>query len=731
MSADSPPELAAEPCSAAPSAASAKAPWLDRAARVYARYQGVGYALFAMWCTLYVAASFYSYLLKQTGGVWSAPLDDVFIHFDYARSFARGYPFQWCEGNGYSSGNTSLSYPVVLALGYWLGFRGQLLMLWAAAVASVSVYGFLLAAGRLVVGGSTADRDPRRALRWSRMLIPPAVLSMGALDWTLFSGMENAFHLAVWGLCLVMALRQADVDSAWRARRRAWLLGACGALLVATRPESGICVAAFAFYAAWRSRERGLARGWRPIVRIIVAAAWPAVGVLLIHAAANRILTGEWSAAGAIAKLFINDPYMSGADMLARYRSLLSYILARLLFHHFSAVKYVGLLIPLLAAVPLFSRRLRPLAVMLWFQVVGWLLIVALNNQLRWQNARYAMPTVAWLLLLAALGVGVLASRQGGAKAPWRLPGQPLRVAAAAALVGLYWWAQAPRMKDQIWFFGRASRNILDQHISAGLVLKKMGAKRILVGDAGALIYAADRPGVDLIGLGGMHDYPFARATRHGLGATIEQIERLPVDDRPDVMALYPSWWGDLPHLFGSYLSEIPVRGNVICGGPEKVLYRANWSALDRRGLPRTLAAGQRAFDQLDVADLVSERAHDYHHLSGGFGFVRYRLLEDPRDSRRDLFDAGRIVKQGQTVSMQLSLPVGAAELVVRVAPERAILFTVARAGQPLGSMTAQPSGGWQELSLPLPPEWQGKVQLALTNERGDAILYHMWIVHP
>jgi hypothetical protein len=60
---------------------------------------------------------FYAYMRVQTGGDWSAPLDDVFIHFDYARATARGYPFQWSEGNGFSSGNTSLSYPFALPSG--------------------------------------------------------------------------------------------------------------------------------------------------------------------------------------------------------------------------------------------------------------------------------------------------------------------------------------------------------------------------------------------------------------------------------------------------------------------------------------------------------------------------------------------------------------------------------------------------------------------------------------
>src|SRR4051812_2112413 len=163
---------------------------LDRAVARWERIDGVLYPVFAGAAVLYAALTFYGSMHRQTHGAWSAPLDDVFIHFDYARATARGYPFQWSEGNGFSSGNTSLLYPFVLAVGYLVGFRGLSIMLWAAVVACASTFGFLLAAGRLT--GPLG--------RWAKYLIPPAVLSLGALDWSLFSGMENAFHLGMWGL---------------------------------------------------------------------------------------------------------------------------------------------------------------------------------------------------------------------------------------------------------------------------------------------------------------------------------------------------------------------------------------------------------------------------------------------------------------------------------------------------------------------------------------------------
>src|SRR5512141_560298 len=72
-----------------------------------------------------VGAAFYIPALHRTGGHFPVPLDDVYSHFGFARSAALGRPCQWIPGNGYSSGGTSLTYPLLLAPGYLLGLRGE------------------------------------------------------------------------------------------------------------------------------------------------------------------------------------------------------------------------------------------------------------------------------------------------------------------------------------------------------------------------------------------------------------------------------------------------------------------------------------------------------------------------------------------------------------------------------------------------------------------------------
>ncbi len=697
------------------------------------------YALFAAACTLAIALAFYSYMRLQThylemgggdfaaqiqhAGPWSAPLDNVFIHFDFARAAARGFPFQWSEGNGYSSGGTSLLYPLVLAFGYWAGFRRLLLMLWAAVVACVCVFALLLASRRMFSG----------LPRWTSYLAPPALLCVGALDWTLFSGMEVALFLALWGGALIAwddLVGSPGDPPLQRPRISALVLGLWGAALVATRPEGAVAVAVLSLGAAITILRR---RGRKPAFEVLLASALPGVLVLVLQTIANKVLTGDASAAGSLVKLELNHPYMTAHQVWDAWLFHTKYQVLRATNYHFSDVAGYGWIAWGLALVPLFPRATRRYAIVLWSSAALWVLLVALNGQVRWQNERYTMPAVAWLLLAAGLGVGVLLSHR------WALGrrGRVLRassVATALIAVSLFAYHQKKRFRDQIWFFGRASRNILQQHITTGLVLDRLKPTphRVLVSDAGAIPYASDLPALDLIGLGGYHKLPFARATREGVGAAVELIERMAPDQRPDVIATYPSWWGDFVLWFGDRIGEVPVRGNVICGGAAQVIYRPDWSPLAGSARPSKLAPGERVADELDVADIVSEKQHGYALSKKDVGFVDMKILPDPEKTSKALWDAGRTI--GGNVTQSFSLhglsPGHALRLLFRVAPAEPADFAVVIGGKRTGVVHLEPRDAWQEPALVVPAgSVQTTLRVRLEPVHGEYILYHLWAV--
>lgn len=708
------------------------------------------YAIYCLVWALYVGTEFFASLEHQLflsqaragtlGGPrpWSAPLDDVFIHFDFARSAARGFPLQWSEGNGYSSGGTSLLYPFVLALGYRIGYDQLDLMLWAGVVATISVW-YLLRA----VGGVLQPFPRPYAL-----LVPPVLLSVGALNWSLWSGMEVAFFLAIWGACLLTWDYTCRATDGRSSVRRGALLGLMCLLLVATRPESAPVVACFVLSAVactWRHAS--------PVQRLslLLVGSLPGAMVVGLQALANRIFTGDTSAAGALVKLEAYHPYLTSEDVWAAWRFHFEYQVLRVTDYHLSDISLalgdvdvsLGWLVWLLAAVPLAFKPTRRVALLLWLSALAWLCTVSFNGQVRWQNERYTMPAVAWLLCSTAIGLCVLI-HQGLAgvravRAKGRVgAGQSLRARVSSqsmilltvAVLGwaLHWVGQAPRYRDQLWFFGRASRNIFDQHVQTGYLLKNSPAQRVLVGDAGAIPYVSDLPAVDIIGLGGLQGYPFARATRMGVPAALELLERLPAAQRPNVMALYPGWWSDLPLWFGEPLFEVPVRGNVICGGASKVVYASNWQLFTGSGNPHHKTRREIVSEVVDFADLTSEEAHGVA-FDKAVGYVAMKVLPHTNPRGKDLWDAGRVLPEGASTTFMLQ-PRNVHEplsLVLRVAPAHSMTLRVT-AGSTVETLQLSATDVWLEPRVTLSAaEVKTSVPIKIEAVEGELILYHVW----
>jgi hypothetical protein len=720
------------------------------------------YLLWAAFCTIASARLFYGYMMAQTGGEWSAPLDDVFIHFDYARRTAAGHPFEWAAGNGYSSGNTSLTYPFVLALGYLVGFTGLDLMRWAAILAMTCTFGTLLVARRIF------EIERSMVMRIGSYLLPVTVVwGVGALAWSLWSGMEVAWFLATWAITLAAFLsldRSPLQDWEEHVRGRAAWLGAAGALLVATRPEASIALAVFGVAAILRRRKRTLS--------LLFLIGGPGIAVLLLQTLANRIFTGEWSQNGAIVKLASLSPFLTQKEKLADWYFNLKYSVFRNTEYHFADSPSYGMILPALALAAIAMPHTRRFALILMLQAGSWLMITALNGQVRWQNERYTMPAVAWVMMAAALGAAGLFDKRGrpnallvivastavaqaigsalrppdtspdfrvawlaaiaaGLAAAALLRWRPIRMPIAIAALGLAAFHQMPKMRDQKWFFGRACRNIRDQHLVAGRYLQKIEARRVLVGDAGALIYESGRPGLDIIGLGGYHDLPFARAGVNGLPATLELIERMPKDERPDVFAIYPTWWGVLPVWFSQeVLARFPVEGNVICGGYEDVIYKADWSKLGTGESPRE-PKGKRVVDTMDVADLVSEKRHHYVMPAPAGGWTDMKILPDPSDASEDLFDAGRRFGPGlgERFQLRIAFPNNHAWLVVRTAPDKATRVHTRVNGREVAVLDLDRKEGWDErvIDLGVPTELLD-VEL-VSDGPGDFVDYHVWLV--
>jgi hypothetical protein len=572
-----------------------------------------------------VGAVFWVPSLEAARGFFPAPLDDVYIHFDFARSIARGHPFEWLPGNGYSSGETSPLYAVVLALGYGLGFHGRLLGVWAAIVAVLAVASLLRSVQLLA----------RPCPRWLAGAIAVLMLSVGIVDWSLFSGMEVATFAAALGqMLLALARTRAPIDArgGFTRERAQWHLGAWGAVLVLLRPEAGALVGVFAIIAA-----RGAAR--RSGLAAVLRSALPGLAVTALVLAVNRGATGTTQSAGAQLKLLSSNPYLSDVDRSRAYVENLLTFAIKGVRAELSVVRALGLVVPALAMAALVPRDRRPVAAACLAGALAWILLVSFNNNAPFHNFRYYVPALLLVLVAASSGAAAIAHGLGRRAGP----------AVAGSLVAAAIVVAGARIPVQVQHFARAAGNIRDQQIEVGLRLARTmepGA-RVLLGDAGAIPFVSDRVALDALGLGGYHRMPFARAAVNGEAATVELIERLEPDERPAYLALYPNWFGLITSRFGVELERVTLTDNLICAGPTKVIYRADWSALDTPASARE--GSSRILDELDVADVISEAEHGYTSPAPNGGWTTLEILTDDRGRPR--FDGGRIIPAGGSES--------------------------------------------------------------------------------
>ena len=577
-----------------------------------------------------VGAVFWVPSMDAARGFFPAPLDDVYIHFDFARSLAQGHPFEWLPGNGYSSGETSPLYAVVLAVGWMLGFHGRLLGLWAAIVAVLAVASFVRSVQTLVMP----------CPRWLAAGVALLLLSVGIVDWSLFSGMEVALFAAALGRALLaLARTRAPIDARGGLTREAaqWRLGAWGATLVLLRPEAGVLVGMFAILAA-----RGAAR--RSGLAAVTRAALPGLVVTALVLGTNRVATGTAQSAGAQLKLLSSNPYLSDVDRARAYVENLITFAIKGVRAELSVVRGLGVIVPMLAVTALVPRRRRAIAAACLGGALAWVLLVSFNNNAPFHNFRYYAPALLLVLVAASSGLAAIARmRRGG---PFLAAGLAL---AAIVVAGA-------RIPAQVQHFSRAAANIRDQQIEVAVRLSKTmepGA-RVLLGDAGAIPFVSERAALDALGLGGYRRMPFARAAVNGEASTVELIERLEPAERPAYFALYPNWFGVITSRFGVELDRVTLTDNLICAGPAKVIYRADWSALDTPSAAREREVASAALvDELDVADVMSEAEHAYVSPAPNGGWTTLDILAD--EHGRPRFDGGRIIPAGGSESFTIA----------------------------------------------------------------------------
>ncbi len=567
--------------------------------------------------TLVVAICVYQILSRA--GEPALPLDDAFIHLQYARRLAEGHWFSYTAGAPYSSGATSMLWPLLIAPFFWLGLDG-LQIIWvvwgmgALLHAAVAYDTGRLCAGLTGRGGGVAAAA--------------MCLVFGAFAWFGLSGMETmglAWMLARGGR---VAAEHRESARPERLNRQLVILGLLAPLV---RPE-GLLVSLMASLTAASSLRKV---GPTPLRKRLVAVLLPLLGPVIIPSS-HALFTGQMASSTATVKWLWLDPYLSSAAKLGKTVDHVALLLTKLLNGDaWTAVflpEYFGLTMVLgVPAIMLAAHRRRCWwrAFMVMVLVMGTLLPCTYATML-WNRVRYIWPFAPGWFVLSCCFFFELAARLQGRSANRAQRGQvPLRVAlgclgpaGAWALVALL----AAKLPWAVTDLATSARAITLQQVKLGRWASTQLPTDAIIGvnDTGAIAYLSGRRTFDVVGLTTPGQ---ARYWAAGAASRFEHYERRlragQVGQLPTHFIVYRNWMA-MPAVLGAQLSQATVLDQSILGGRTMIAAKARYDWLEDSAKPFALRRPPgRLLAELDVADLESERLHAYELGDARAGYQR------------------------------------------------------------------------------------------------------------
>lgn len=590
------------------------------------------------------------------------PLDDTYIHFQYAKQLARGQPFIYNPGEAATSGATSLLYPVILSIGYF-GLKGLNLALWAMGVGALALLGSLWTIYHLAKAFDAPE--------WIAILASMAFALTGAVAWHFMSGMET-------GLMILLVL--TTLYTVVTQRFRGFIVSA--SLLALMRPEGGVlavlAVGVMLLQAnAERTRyiaslphtgEMDLQRATHESPLQTWRVLWLVIPVLMlgVQPLVNQIFTGSAVATGnSVKSIFATVPFYWG-DVLRRILENFT----RMWAEWFTGVspregEYVWIGYSLLAIVGMISLLVRRERRWIGVLIVLWLLAgsasISTLETAFWHFKRYQVPLMALFFPLAAWG-GVwlydfipkfydpprriilmlsllVVLRDSSASVFWR----------HFALNGHYVYSQPYQMAR--WLQANTPEDAV-----------------VAVHDVGMMRYIGDRTTLDMVGL----TTPGAAAYwRNGPGSVAEFL----IQERPDYIASYGHGHGyglgmiADTSIYGEPLASFRVtldpNYNVALAADVQGIYQPDWldgdyvypSLAERFGFNYWTEGSHLPNGHINVGDVQDEVRADYHwknntHLSGfATEFYEFNYVGCLLNSCR-VRDAGRLITGEEVFDM-------------------------------------------------------------------------------
>lgn len=469
--------------------------------------------------TAVVALFYYLFtLLQLTDGQLGAPLDDAWIHLQFARNIAQGYGFSYNPGQP-TPGSTAPLWTILLAVPALFTAEAEPLLRSALVLSAV---GYLTAVG--VAYGFAWDLSRKV---WVALLAGWGTALVGRFVWAGLSGMEATLFAAlsltaVWlftrvglrwwvavlfglasqlrpeghllfAFALLITLIQVFLTPSRKGRLRTWRKGA------KEQHESTI------HHSLFTTQSDHLQFLWLPIVAYAL--------ISLPYVLFSLSTTGQPLPNTFYAK--------AGSDGAYGWRFLQD----TLRLHFYDNPVALGL-----AILGWWSTFRKSPLTAVW--LVGLPLIYAFTVDSVWHHGRYTMPLIPFVMVTAVLGAEWLAQK---VPAPRVVQiGLPLLL-----VLGGLW--QLPNWATML---GQNAKEIIDIDVALGVWLGENTAVGdiIAVDDIGAIAFFSGREIVDLNGLVSPELWPAIRQPERP--RRNQELTRLLSlrEHPPDYVASFPLW---------------------------------------------------------------------------------------------------------------------------------------------------------------------------------------------
>ena len=539
---------------------------------------------------------------RFTGGQGGVPLDDAWIHFQFARNLARGDGLSFNPGEP-TSGSTAPLWTLLLAGMYLLGcdfpVAGQVLSGACFLAALVATY----ALGARLTGK-----------RWLGALAGAVVAVNGRMVWAGLSALETCLFAALSLLAIGAHVRDRATLSSSNGATLSLSKGVAGGYRLSTaalfglaalsRPEGYLLFAlslADFLWASWRRSGRqpqlsgtvatrphrperagaGLddrARGSRNtkhasrityyVSRILLPALIFAAIVLpyLLFSlrTSGHLLPNTYHAKAGVDL----RPDLDFLSLTARYL-----ILDNPLLLPFYVLGLGVLLFPTLSsATGLGETSPQRQASLLGLWSAGLPVIYACLHAVLYQHGRYLIPLIPVNAVAGVLGLleaGRLATRRG-----YRWRGSPRALAllvGVLVIVGTAW-----RLPTMARLYAWNVDNINEMHVALGeWAAEHTPPDAVLaLNDIGAIAYVSERPIVDLAGLVTPEVIPLLRAPDRDA-----RLADFMAEQGVQYVVIFPNWFPGLAARTDVLepVYQVTLARNTIAGGEMMVVYRAHW----------------------------------------------------------------------------------------------------------------------------------------------------------